>query len=163
MLVISGGNFSPNYHTVNAKSDAEIAIPDHEINYKIIDRKEKLTKFLQKRNSPLVNNVDTFIETADKYGLDYRFLPAVACLESSCGLRLIPNSHNPFGWGVYGNNHIAFESYDVAIQKVGEGIHKGYILKGADTIEKIAPIYNPPNHAKWLANVKNFMNQIDNS
>lgn len=155
--------FTFNSEELSDSETIETIEPDHKIEYVKVDREEKLRKFLSKYKSPLEPNVEAFITAADEYNLDYRILPAIACLESGCGKHLIPDSYNPFGWGVYGKNYIAFKSYDEAILKVGEGLHKGYVLKGADSIEKIAPIYNPGNHAKWLQNVKFFMNQIEKS
>ncbi len=138
-------------------------VADYIITYEKVDREAQLRKFFKKYNSPLEENSETFIKVADKYNMDYRLLPAISCLESSCGKKLIPESYNPFGWGVYGGNYIAFADYNESIETVGEGLHKGYISKGANTVEKIAPIYNPPNPIKWGHSVRFFMNQIDNS
>lgn len=128
-----------------------------------IDRKQALVNFFKKYNSPLENHVDTFIRVADSYNLDYRLLPAISCIESSCGKKLITDSYNPFGWGIYGNNVIRFKNFDEAIFKVGEGIHKNYVAKGFDTPEKIAPIYTPPSHKHWLSSVNYFMSQMADS
>lgn len=142
---------------------SDLAKPDHTIGYKIVDREAKLEAFLQRYNSPMAGEAATFIEVADKYNMDYRLLPAISCLESTCGRVLIPDTYNPFGWGIYGDNYIAFESWAEGIETVGKGIHEGYILKGADTVEKMAPIYNPPTPESWGNKVKFFMNQIENS
>ncbi len=133
----------------------------HSIESKKIDRAKALELFFIKRKSPLVPHAQKFVETADKYSLDYRLLVAISCIESSCGKFMPQNSYNAWGWGVYGNNVIRFTSFDEGIEKVAEGLHKGYIAKGADTVEKIAPIYTPPNHTNWLRNVKSFMREID--
>ncbi len=130
------------------------------VEYKKVDRKEALTKFFERYNSPLVDNVDKFIEVADTYGIDYRLIPSISCMESTCGKVLIKDSYNPFGWGIYGTNVIYFKNYDEAIKVVGEGLNKGYFAKGYDTVEEIAPIYTPPNHYNWKNGVTFFMNQI---
>ena len=145
---------------INVENNEEL---DHKIEFEKVEREEKLKRFLEKYNSPLVENADTFVEVADEYGMDYRMLPAIACLESGCGKALIEGSYNPFGWGVYGDNYIAFDDYDHAIQEVGKGLYEGYILKGADTVEKIAPIYNPPHYMKWQGDIRFFMDKIENS
>lgn len=126
-----------------------------------IDRKESLEEFFDEFNSPLKEHVETFIEVADKYDLDYRLLPAIACMESSCGKKLIEGSYNPFGWGIHGNNAIYFESYDDAIETVGKGLKENYLDKGFSTPEEIAPIYTPPNHVNWLSGVNFFINKIN--
>lgn len=125
-----------------------------------VNRVESLYKFFKKRNSPLAEKSRKFVEVADKYSLDYRLLPAISCLESACGVKMPYQSYNAWGWGVYGNNVIRFKDFDEGIEKVGKGIYEGYVLKGASTVEKIAPIYNPPTHQSWLGKVKFFMAEI---
>jgi len=162
-LSIGGVDLELAYSSSNQKESRKQIETDHTISYKKIDREKQLKEFLEDYNSPLANNADKFVEVADKYDMDYRLLPAISCLESSCGKFLIPNTYNPFGWGIYGDNYIAFTDYDEAIETVGKGLHEGYIQKGAKTIEQIAPIYNPPNPSKWGHSVRFFMNRIDQS
>ncbi len=126
-----------------------------------VDREAVLREFLEKYNSPLLNNVDTFIAVADKYGIDYRLLPAISCMESTCGKRMPYNSNNAWGWGVYGNNVIRFANFDEGIETVGKGLHDGYISRGLDTPHKIAPVYTPPRANHWLNGVSHFMSQMD--
>jgi len=126
-----------------------------------VDKSLVLAKFFKKFKSPLIGNVDKFIEVADKYNMDYRLLPAISCIESTCGKFLIPGSFNPFGWGIYGSQHIDFLSYDDAIETVGAGLFKSYISRGYDTVEKIAPIYTPPRWQHWMGSVNFFMNEMD--
>jgi hypothetical protein len=133
---------------------------DHEIEYIKLDRAENLRVFFRKYNSVLEHEAEVFVEVADEYGLDYRLLPAIAGIESTFCKQIIPGTYNCYGWGIYGNNVIWFESYEDGIRKVAKGIHEGYVLRGADTPEKMAPIYTPPNHVKWLNSVRFFMNQI---
>jgi hypothetical protein len=132
-----------------------------EIEYQKIDRVESLEKFFDKYKSPLKEHSNTFVEVADKYQIDYRLLPSISCMESTCGKFLIEGSYNPFGWGIYGDNAIYFENYDEAIQTVGEGLSKNYFSKGRDTVEEIAPIYTPPNHVNWKNGVNFFINKIE--
>ena len=134
--------------------------PMFEVEYKKVNRKEALSKFFEKYNSPLKDNVDTFIEEADKFGIDYRIIPSISCMESTCGKFLIKNSYNPFGWGIYGDNAIYFKNYDEAIKTVALGLNKGYFSKGHDTLEEIAPIYTPPNSNNWKNGVSFFMTEI---
>ena len=126
-----------------------------------LNRVEILYKFFKKLNSPLAENSRTFVDVADKYDLDYRLLPAIGCLESACGLRMPYQSFNAWGWGVYGNNVIRFSDFNDGIEKVAKGLYEGYVLKGADTPEKIARKYNPPTHQSWLGKVKFYMAEID--
>lgn len=134
---------------------------EFKITYKRVDRVKALENFFKKYNSPLAENAETFVKVADKFNMDYRILPSIACQESTCAKRLIEGTYNPFGWGIYGNNYISFESYDHAIEKVGEGLHKNYLSKGFDTLYEIAPIYTPPSKGSWYKGTRWFSTQID--
>jgi len=131
------------------------------IESKKIDRVEVLENFFEKYNSPLKENSETFVSIADEYNIDYRLLPSISCMESTCGKQLIPGTYNPFGWGIYGNQYIGFGSYDEAISVVGKGLAENYIAKGFETPWEIGPIYAPPNYANWASGVTFFYNQID--
>ena len=140
-----------------AEASDEAGEPFEKIEYKTVDRSDILKQFFNKYNSPLVDHVDTFIEVADKYGIDYRILPAISCVESTCAKFYIKETYNPFGWG---GGKIDYNSFDESIESVGKGLHKGYISKGLTTVERIAPVYNPPNPVHWALKVRYFMNQI---
>lgn len=126
-----------------------------------VNREKILAEFFKKYKSPLAANVQKFVEVADKYNIDYRLLPAISCTESTCGKFLIPDSYNPFGWGIYGTTVTKFSSYDEAIETVAAGLKKGYLSRGLDTPEEIAPIYTPPSYKHWMAHTRWFMNQMD--
>ncbi len=129
----------------------------YEITYIKLDREASLRKFFAKYKSPLVDHVDTFIKVADYYGIDYRLMPAISCMESTCARFYIRDTHNPFGWG---GGYIKFKTFDEAIEGVAKGLDKIYLSRGLDTPEKIAPVYTPPNHKNWLKGVRFFMDQI---
>jgi hypothetical protein len=126
-----------------------------------INKIRALEKFFEGYKSPLKKHSETFVKVADQYGMDYRLLPAISCMESSCGKQLIEGSYNPFGWGIYGSNAVYFKNYDEAIETVAKGLKTNYLDKGYDTPQKIAPIYTPPNHRNWLSGVTFFMEKID--
>jgi hypothetical protein len=139
---------------------AESSHPENsfeKIEFKQIDRADTLRKFFKKYNSPLADNADTFIKVADQYGIDYRIMPAITGVESTFARFYIPNTHNPFGWG---SGRIAFKSFDEAIEGVAKGLNEIYLSKGRDTVEKIAPVYNPPHPTTWSRNVNYFMGKI---
>lgn len=147
---------------VEAKENEENRIEkDFTIDFKKVNRTEVLEKFLEKYESPLTAEAKTFVRIADEKGIDYRLLPAIACMESTCGKFLIPGTYNAWGWGIYGNNVIGFSSWEEGIEKVGEGIAKNYAQKGLTTPEKMAPVYTPPNSTNWRNGVRFFMNQMD--
>ena len=119
-------------------------------------RAKALENVFERNNSPLVPFASTYISIADKYGIDWRLLPAIAGLESSFGKRQMPNSHNSYGWG---GGYIYFDSYEQGIEIVIASLKKRYYDRGADTVYKIAPIY--AESPTWAPRVTIFMNQIE--
>jgi hypothetical protein len=81
---------------------------------KIDERQIELANYFHERNMPLEDNVNKFLEVADKNYLDWRLLPAIAIQESSGGKHM--KNNNPFGWG---SCEIKFKSIDEAIEEVG--------------------------------------------
>lgn len=136
--------------------DKEASYISHSIEYQKVDKKFYLKNFLEKRKSPLVDHIDTFIKVSEEYDIDYRLLPAISCVESGCGKVLIPGSHNAWGWG---GGYIKFNDYEEAITKIAAGMDKGYFKKGRITPQQIGPIYAPPSKT-WAGKVEYFMEQI---
>jgi len=138
----------------------------YEIAYTYVDRVGVLEKFFEKYDSPLMGEAQNFVEMADEKGLDYRLLPAISCMESTCGRFIIPETYNAWGWGMSesalrNGTYLRFDSWEEAIETVGEGIAKNYANKGLNTPEKMAPVYTPPNYVNWRNGVRFFMNQMD--
>ena len=115
-----------------------------------------LTRVFEKYNSPLAPFSQAYIDTADKYGIDWELLPAISGLESSFGNAQMPGSYNSYGWG---GGHIYFKSVEDGIDVVLSGLKKNYIGRGATTVESIAPIYS--ESPTWAPRVRRFMNEID--
>ena len=111
---------------------------------------------VNRNNAPLADYAEKFVEVANKYGLDYRLLPAIATIESSGGKNNF-RKYNAWGWGNKG-----FSSFEEGIEVVAKGLKTGYIDKGRDTVEEIAPIYCPPNYKNWARSVNQFMLEIEN-
>ena len=111
---------------------------------------------VNRNNAPLADYAEKFVEVANKYGLDYRLLPAIATIESSGGKNNF-RKYNAWGWG-----NKSFGSFEEGIEIVGKGLKTGYIDKGRDTVEEIAPIYCPPNYKNWARSANQFMLEIEN-
>ncbi|HCB23144.1 hypothetical protein A3B42_04470 [Candidatus Daviesbacteria bacterium RIFCSPLOWO2_01_FULL_38_10] len=119
--------------------------------------------FFKKYNSPLQDLNTQFIEVADKYELDFRLLPAIAMQESLGGKKVIKDSYNPFGYGIYGNLVIKFASWEEAVEKVGKALKQDYLNQGLNTPDKIMAKYTPPSLASggtWARGVKSFMQEL---
>lgn len=124
-------------------------------------RVASLQKFLLKHNSPLADYAQFMVETADKNGLHYGLLPAIAMVESNLCKKIIVDSYNCWGWGIYGSTVTRFASFQEGIDTVARGLKKNYVDRGLDTPEKIMQRYNPTNHNNWIGGVNFFLNILE--
>lgn len=124
-------------------------------------RVANLKYFFRKYNSILYDHAETFVKRADENKFDYRLLPAIAMQESNLCKYIYENSHNCWGWGIYGNKVTRFESYDEAIDTISRGIKKYYIDKGLTTPEDIMRKYTPPSDGSWAYGVNTFLKIIE--
>ncbi len=125
------------------------------------ERVEKLRSYLETKNSPLTEFADEFVAEADRLGLDWRLVPAIAGIESYFG-RLIPaNSYNAWGWAIFTGQRDGrhFEGWEDGIATVSEGLKYKYVDRGLDTVEKIGPVYAADPH--WSYKVNHFIEDID--
>ena len=97
------------------------------------------------------------VMTADKYGLDWRLIPAIAGVESSFGKKMPIHSYNAYGWA---NGKYRFNSWEESIDIVSKTLKEKYIDKGANDLYKIARIYAPPSKT-CARNVEFFVKQMD--
>ncbi len=115
-----------------------------------------LKRFFRKYNSPLYDKAEYIVKVADIYRMDYRLIPAIAMQESGL-CRVIPdNSHNCWGWGIYGNTVTRFGSYEEGIEVVSRGLRKNYLDKGYVTPSQIMEKYTPSSQGSWARGV-NFV------
>lgn len=121
-------------------------------------RIEKLRRFLTAYDSPLAKYAEIFVNTADKHQLDWKLIPAIIGVESTFGKFIPANSYNAYGWA---NGAYYFKSWEESVEIVAKTLREDYYDRGADTIEKIAPIYAPPSQT-WAWKVKYFMEKIEN-
>jgi hypothetical protein len=121
------------------------------------DRILKLQAYLESKNSPLANYAVDFVTAADKYGLDWRLLPAIAGDESGFAKAYVRNSYNAWGWG---GGWIYLGSWPNAIEVISKALRENYLNRGATTVPQIARIYAADPY--WAGKVLWYMNQIDN-
>lgn len=124
-------------------------------------RVANLKAFFRKHSSPLYEHAETIVKTSDKYGLDYRLIPAIAMQESTLCRAIPNNSHNCWGWGIYGNTVTRFPSYDVAIDTVARGLKKNYIDRGLITASQIMAVYTPSSNGSWARAVNSVMQYLE--
>ncbi|MDP3732952.1 MAG: hypothetical protein Q8Q91_00270 [Candidatus Daviesbacteria bacterium] len=126
-------------------------------------RPKIIENFFRDYQSPLSDYSNLFVLVADKYKLDYKLLPSIAMQESNGGQKVINNSYNPFGYGIYGNLVIKFASWEEAVEKVGKALRQDYLNQGLHTPAQIMTKYTPPSLAKggsWAIGVSSFMEEL---
>ena len=123
-------------------------------------RIEIVKQFFEKYKSPLVPFASNVVNDADKYGLDYRLLPAIAMQESNLCQKIIADSYNCWGFGIYGKKVTRFESYPEAIDTVTRTLVNNYVAGGLTTPEEIMKKYTPSNNGSWAYSVNYFMNLL---
>lgn len=80
------------------------------------DRPEKIRKFFDRHNLPLAEHAELFVQSADKYDLDWRLVAAIGFIESTGGKFACKTvGHNAFGWG---SCTIGFDSYAESIDHI---------------------------------------------
>lgn len=119
-----------------------------------------LQKYLETQASPLAPYAYLFVESADRYGVDWRLVPAITGIESGFGKALPASSYNAFGWA---NGRGRFQSWEESIDTVNKGLKERYLNRGAKSVEQISRIYCPPNSRKWAWAVNHFMEEIESS
>lgn len=152
---------TPNFKLYVALPDTRTYTSDS-IGYK--DARSKIIQnFFEGYKSLLANYSDIFIDVADKYQLDYRLLPSIAMQESIGGKKVIPDSYNPFGFGIYGDKVVKFGSWEEGIETVGKNLRVNYLNQGLTTPESIMSKYTPPSlktGGTWAKGVSHFMEQL---
>lgn len=121
-----------------------------------------LHKFLELNTSELAPHARFLVETADKYRLDWKLLPAIAQKESGLCNVIPEGSHNCWGWGIHSKGTLMFDNYEEAIDTVAKGLKEKYIDLGYTTPEKIMTKYAHPDSTTWADGVTMYMDQIRN-
>ena len=119
----------------------------------------KIEKFLKSKypTSPLIGYEHQIVESADKYGLDYRLYVAISGCESSFGLRYLRHTHNLTGIGSgiitcksildnidYTHRLIATKNFYRRYRTTGRLEHLIYVWKG------VPPFSNYISTFKWI-------------
>jgi hypothetical protein len=116
--------------------------------------------FLKRYNSDLLPYAQNIIDAADKYNLDYRLVPAIAMQESNLCHKAPKNSHNCWGYAIYGKKVLKFTNYADAINTVTKTLAVQYKQQGLETPEQIMTKYTPGSNGSWAKSVSYFMNQL---
>lgn len=123
-------------------------------------RIEVLTNFLRKYDSDLSPYAQKIIDTADRYDLDFRLVPAIAMQESNLCKKVIKESYNCWGYGIYGTKVKKFKDYPSAIEAVSKTLASDYKDQGLVTPDEIMKKYTPGSNGSWAKSVNHFMNYL---
>ena len=126
-------------------------------------RIEVLEEFFKRYDSDLQGHGELIVTLSDKYGLDYRMIPAIAFKESTLCKKIPKNSYNCWGYGIYGSKVTRFESYAEGIDTVTRGLAKNYIAQGYTNPEEIMAKYTPSSNGSWAETVNLIMTKIHES
>ena len=156
LLLLTNASLSYAYKEAGASADLD------PIGESIVldNRSEVLRNFLIQYDSPLSGEAESFIKNADKYNLDWRLVASIAGLESTFGKHIPYNSYNGWGWGVYGDNVIRFNSWSEGIETISQGLRERYLK---DKLES-DPYFIGPTYAAsptWAQRVSYFMEKME--
>lgn len=123
-------------------------------------RVEIVRQFFERYKSPLEPYASIVVETADMYDLDFRLIPAIAMQESNLCKKAPSDSHNCWGFGIYGQKVTMFASFEEAIHAVTKTLALKYKADGLETPYEIMRRYTPRSTGSWAFGVEFFMNQL---
>jgi len=124
---------------------------------KLDPRAKILAEYFALHNSPLEYQAQDFVDAADKNGLDWKLVAAISGVESTFGKASY--GYNAWGWGIYGDQALGFNSWKDGINTVSEGLKTGYIDKGLTDPYSINRVYAAS--PTWGSKVTYFMNSLD--
>lgn len=127
-------------------------------------RVEIVHRFLERHSAALEPReyfAQVFVDTADRYGLDYRLLPAIAMQESNLCKKIPPGSFNCLGFGVHSRGTLGFENFEANFDRAARELKKNYIDQGLTTPEKIMRKYTPSSNGSWANSVNQWIAEME--
>ncbi len=126
-------------------------------------RAELVARFLKRYDSPL-KPYDywgtVFVELADKYGIDFRLLPAIAMQESNLCKNIPEGTFNCLGFGIHERGTLAFTSFEANFDRAARELKKYYIDQGLTTPADIMRKYTPSSNGSWAESVNQWMAEM---
>lgn len=122
-----------------------------------------VANFLERHNSPLQpydHYGKVLVEIADRYGIDFRLLPAIAMQESNLCKAIPPGSNNCLGFGVHERGTLGFQKYEDGFERAAKELKKYYIDIGLTTPEQIMTKYTPSSNGSWANSVNQWMAEM---
>ena len=126
-------------------SDSTLPLPD--------PRSVRLEAFFKAYDCPAPLHVDEYLRAADSHALDYRLLPAISLVESTCGA--FEKMNNRWGWD---SVQSGFPSVPAGIAYITEQLAENPLYRGK-TIKQKLYTYNP--YKAYVRQVERLMHQIE--
>jgi hypothetical protein len=122
-----------------------------------------VANFLKRHNSPMTPHEEygvKLVEIADRHGIDFRLVPAIAMQESNLCKATPPGSYNCLGFGVHSRGTLKFEKYEDGFERAARELKANYIDRGLDTPCKIMRKYTPSSNGSWCNSVNQWMSEM---
>jgi hypothetical protein len=116
-------------------------------------RSVRLEAFFKAYDCPGPLHVQEYLRAADSHALDYRLLPAISLVESTCGA--FERLNNRWGWD---SVQSGFPSVPAGIDYITEQLAENPRYKGKTVREKLFT-YNP--YKGYVRQVERLMRQIE--
>jgi len=117
-------------------------------------RSVKLEAFFKTYDCPTPLHVQAYLQAADDHDVDYRLLPAISLVESTCGT--FERKNNRWGWA---SVQSGFASVPAGIDYITEQLAQNPRYKGKTVKQKLYT-YNP--YPEYVHQVERLMRQIEN-
>ncbi len=148
---------------IAAKNSDEGEIQGLKSEMELLDaRAEIVANFLEKYDSPLkpYNYYgQVLVDIADKYDLDFRFLPAVMMEESNLCKNIPDDSYNCLGFGIHSQGTLGFDSYEAGFERAAKELRANYVEEGRILVSEIAKKYTA-SVEKWTGSVNQWMTEM---
>lgn len=114
-------------------------------------------QFAKFKKSPLKGKGEFFLQMEQKYGINARFIAAIATVESGCGTHCA-NKNNFFGVKGGKRGYKAFNTVEEGIESEFSMIKRVYIDKNRKTVASIGRIYC--ENKRWPSMINGVMKKI---
>ncbi len=152
-------------HVANSTQENQPQVMGMESTLELEDaRGQIVANFLKKYKSPLEPHEyygQMLVDIADKYNLDFRFLPAIMRKESSLCRNIPEGSYNCLGFGIHSKGTLGFESYEAGFERAAKELRANYVEQGRIQISEIARKYNGGDVDEWTDSVNQFMAEME--
>lgn len=151
-------------HSTTTAIGEERSIADFEAQIEVGDARPQLVaNFLERYKSPMQPYDEYglfFVALADKYGFDFRLLPAISMQESGLCKSIPEGSFNCLGLGIHARGTWGFASYRENFEAAAKILKKNYIDIGLTTPEQIMTKYTPSSNGSWANSVNQWMAEM---